>query len=1028
MINKFIRFFCIYIPLFLSVNLSLAQPDPSSGYFIQHFTDENGLPQNSINDLLFDDEGYLWLGSQVGLVRFNGHSFKLFYPDDKPVMESDVISLGKNSRGHIYFQTDDNNLYCYPGNNSHRLSPMNTLGLRDPRLLNTRSQLFDFTHFLHPGGAAGKRQQIFQYLFAHNDSFFAVDSLHVYILYNDSCYYYDNKALQALTLRRGTGQHFMVLDKKFYVLDGDSILSVYQDGKVLGQGGRIAPDRSQGKEERHRSFRLFSSGNNAHILAGSRFYRIHADPDGRLTAEFLLDLGFISNITTIEYNRELDLLLVASGTDGFYTFRKSRFGPPGVPPNPVLKQRLSSYLFGPIAVNKTGEILTDRFIFDASGRYRPVKDSMQPWRRTLFVDKNDQVWSAFYNLPRRSNRGMEVVKVYPTLDAPVVDYGEDDKGNLYCLTERSLWRKEADSFRLLFDRQYLSPDGANECLGRGDSGRLLIGNIKGLIEYDPFSGLAKAIPLLSGAHVRSVYQCRDGSVLVGTYGQGYYYQHHGPYIRMPLDKNGFLITAHCFLEDQHENIWIPCNKGLFRVPKADLDAWCESDCNAIYYYHYGQQDGLLTNEFNGGYHSSGVMTPDGFAALLSMKGVVCYQTDSLQAEFPRGRVSITNVEIDGLSGGKFDSIVLSQDYNSLLLEISCPFLGDRNNLYLDYRLKGLDSAWKPVPEDGVVNLSRLSPGNYALQVRKVNGFGKSNYSYRQWPIAVIPHFYRTTWFRTLAAATLLLLILLLVQLWLKLIEKRKEVRVKAEKLKGTVVTLEETIKKLQESEKALMHTSQLREKLISLVIHDLRSPLRFLTMLAGDLHDNQALLSPEEIKERTYWIKKGTHDIYHFSEDFLLWVTSQKDNFSITKSLFPLRPLLQEIYDFFREQVAQKGNTIHYEAVEDLSIYSDPHILITIIRNLVDNANKYTEKGAITLTGEEKDAHIIITVADTGRGMSPEQVSRFFHMDNLDDVQTGSQLGHKFVFDLTLRIGGTVSIESWPGAGTLVRIKLPKGG
>jgi signal transduction histidine kinase len=252
------------------------------------------------------------------------------------------------------------------------------------------------------------------------------------------------------------------------------------------------------------------------------------------------------------------------------------------------------------------------------------------------------------------------------------------------------------------------------------------------------------------------------------------------------------------------------------------------------------------------------------------------------------------------------------------------------------------------------------------------------------------------------------------------------VRVKAEKLRGTVGTLEETVKKLQESEKALMHTSRLREKLISLVIHDLRSPLRFLTMLAGDLHDNQARLSTDEIKERTYWVKKGTNDIYHFSEDFLLWVTSQKDNFSITKSLFPLRPLLQEIYDFFREQVAQKGNTITYEAARDLSIYSDPHILITIIRNLVDNANKYTEKGTITLSAEEKESHIIIAVGDTGKGMSPEQVSRFFHLETLDDVQTGSQLGHKFVFDLTTRIGGSVSIESWPGAGTMVRIQLPK--
>src|SRR5471030_1583076 len=124
MINKFIRFF-IFITPFFSVTPALTQSDSVNGYSVQHFTDENGLPQNSINDLLFDKDGYLWLASQVGLVRFNGSSFQLYYPDDKPVMQSNIVYLGKNDKGTIYFQTGDHNLYCYPGNNSQFLSPVN---------------------------------------------------------------------------------------------------------------------------------------------------------------------------------------------------------------------------------------------------------------------------------------------------------------------------------------------------------------------------------------------------------------------------------------------------------------------------------------------------------------------------------------------------------------------------------------------------------------------------------------------------------------------------------------------------------------------------------------------------------------------------------------------------------------------------------------------------------------------------------------------------------------------------------------
>jgi len=265
-----------------------------------------------------------------------------------------------------------------------------------------------------------------------------------------------------------------------------------------------------------------------------------------------------------------------------------------------------------------------------------------------------------------------------------------------------------------------------------------------------------------------------------------------------------------------------------------------------------------------------------------------------------------------------------------------------------------------------------------------------------------------TWFLLLAGLAMLLLLVALVQIWLKLRGKRKEERARAER-----------------SAQALMQSSNLREKLISLVIHDLRSPLRFLTLLASDLHDNQSNYSPDEIKERMYWIKKGTQDIYNFSEDFLLWVTSQRDDFNITKRLIHLRPLLQEIYDFFLEQVQQKGNNLSYSAEEILTAWSDPHILITIIRNLVDNANKYTDGGNITLHAYEENDQLCVSVSDTGKGMSPKQTAYFMQQVSLDHVQSGSQLGHKFVFDLTSRLNGSVSIESREGKGTTVWLRFP---
>ncbi len=186
----------------------------------------------------------------------------------------------------------------------------------------------------------------------------------------------------------------------------------------------------------------------------------------------------------------------------------------------------------------------------------------------------------------------------------------------------------------------------NESFSPAGSHRFWMATNTGLVLYDERTGEATWIPELKGMQTRAIHICRDGSILVGTYGQGYFYCYHGKWHPMPPDKDNFLVTANWFLEDRHSVIWISSNKGLFKVPKADMDAYAGGSASQLYYYYYGRQDGLPTNEFNGGFSSSGVITPDGFVSLLSMKGTICFYTDSPQTDFPHGAIDMTHIEID----------------------------------------------------------------------------------------------------------------------------------------------------------------------------------------------------------------------------------------------------------------------------------------------------------------------------------------------------------------------------------------------
>ena len=1035
MITKFI--ILILFLLTLTAAPAFPQPELANGYAIRHFTDENGLPQNSINDLLFDRNGYLWLASQVGLIRFNGHAFDLYYPDDKPAMESNITYLATDDQGAIYFQTDDHNLYRYAGNNSHLVKAVNTPAELKPSLINASRQFYDFTSFLrntNPGPESDRRRRIFSYLFSHNEDFFVADSGQVYLIYQDSLFFFNGKDLLPLTGRSGpmtpTGPptRYLLLDHQFYSLEGSNVTAVYRNGvrtygpsPIIGDlPGRPASARSPSLPGS--SYTLFSRGNMTHLLDDHRLYRVLPAENGKLRVEFIANLNFIPMISAVEYNAGLDLLLVATPTEGFYFLRRNNFTISGWPA--ALQQALARHPFGPLVLRNNTEILTDWFAFRPDGWYERAKDPGTFWQRCLYLDRHDQLWGAVFNRPRRLKPDLTPIALLPALDANVIDYQEDSSGQLYCLTEKSLYRVEPAGFRRIYTRPADQP--ANECFSPGGLHRFWIATDNGLLQFNEATGEASLVPELKGSQARAIHICHDGSILVGTYGQGYFYCYHGRWHPMPADKNNFLVTANWFLEDdRHSMIWISSNKGLFKVPKADMDTYAADTTNELHYYYYGRQDGLPTNEFNGGFRSSGVITPDGFVSLLSMKGTVCFYTDSLQTDFPPGAIDMSHIEIDNQPVERSDTLRTAAGYNNMSVEISCPYMGDRNNLYLEYNLKGLNDEWKEVPADGVVSLSRLAPGTYDLHVRKVNGFGKNNYRYRNWTIIVPPLFYKTTAFLLVIIAVALVLGILLAHKWHQLAEKRSEIRKNQQTLNDTVTRLKDTVARLQESEKALVETSAQREKLISLVIHDLRSPLRFLTMLAGDLYDNQPELSPAEMKERAWLVKKGALDIYNFSEDFLLWITSQRDNFSISSRPFPIRPLLQEIYDFFSEQVQQRGNQLSYEAGEDLMIHSDPHVLITIIRNLVDNANKYTSQGSIRISATRQCANVLFCISDTGQGMSSRQIAAFLGEDNLENVNSGSQLGHKFIFDLTRRLGGVLSVESEEQKGTRISLLLP---
>ncbi|WP_353718390.1 HAMP domain-containing sensor histidine kinase [Dyadobacter sp. 676] len=152
-----------------------------------------------------------------------------------------------------------------------------------------------------------------------------------------------------------------------------------------------------------------------------------------------------------------------------------------------------------------------------------------------------------------------------------------------------------------------------------------------------------------------------------------------------------------------------------------------------------------------------------------------------------------------------------------------------------------------------------------------------------------------------------------------------------------------------------------------------------------------------------------------------MWIGTQQQGFKISRVLFAVNALFEEIASLYKELFKVNHNklTIVYT---DLTCVSDYQILSVVIRNLIDNANKNTHNGEITLSCHEEGGMLRIAVSDTGQGLSDEQIALFMSRDrHAGNRATGSLLIHTMLD----YIQGSISVVSGAGRGSTFTIILP---
>jgi signal transduction histidine kinase len=258
-----------------------------------------------------------------------------------------------------------------------------------------------------------------------------------------------------------------------------------------------------------------------------------------------------------------------------------------------------------------------------------------------------------------------------------------------------------------------------------------------------------------------------------------------------------------------------------------------------------------------------------------------------------------------------------------------------------------------------------------------------------------------------------------------------EFAVVADSFNRMAATLAATRESLLEKNKRLEEAYRMQSEFVSVVTHELRSPLHSIRGYLEFIEEDEPSLSAQS-KRNLHNIDEGAKRLLRLVNDILDFSKLEAHQLQITCSRFALGPILDEALHDARALLQARPVELVLEAPQgDLFLHTDYTRLRQILTNLLTNAIKFTERGQVTLTVEVRGEQVELIVRDTGIGMDAAQLGIIFQPFRQatragEQAFGGTGLGLAIVARLAELIHATISVQSEPGRGSEFRLLLPK--
>lgn len=673
-------------------------------------------------------------------------------------------------------------------------------------------------------------------------------------------------------------------------------------------------------------------------------------------------------------------------------------------------------------------------------------------------------------------------KYMEKIDAPDIrDIKEDEKGNLWISAHgKGVYMVNEETGIV---KKYLSGvDSVNilnvwvYSIEIDQAGYVWVTSAYGLNRIDPKSGKVKWYStdysdcgLTSNEH-NLITTDTEGHLWIGTNsGLNLYDAENDRFLAFNKQNGLPFEQVRGLIQDQNGTYWMSTPYGIvsfiFESPEGSPPRITSAKT-------YDLHDGLLQENYNYNCYSKSGNNSVYFGGTT---GIDFFNPSQIKPYYSQPSILINDISVfgetvrPGIEGHPWmneDSVLqLTHRQNMLSIEfIALNYFNNKGNIY-SYKLEPANEDWIEIGSDRKLVFSNLSPGSYKLSLQVRTEDGATEIGEDILLFEIIPPFWKKGWFTALTICLLLFISFLIVWNYTRNLRKRKDelkklVQERTKDLEISNIELLNRTKILNETNdlltekqtriesqakelrtqqetlsvrnKELQLLNSTKDKMFSIIAHDLKNPFGNISGFADLLYDQYDSYTDERRKELLLAVKESVDVTQDLLENLLHWSYSQTGRIRVNKTQVALPEIFARLERLFRPSMQQKELDLEFITERDLIVFTDPDLFNTILRNLISNALKFTSKGGmISVRAAKKDEGTIeIEVKDTGSGIEQDRIDSLFRIEQNTSTrgtegEKGTGLGLLICKEFVDKMNAGIRVDSVVEKGTAVIITLP---